>query len=498
VEAHPEVFPPEYVEVQPVASGGFSTVYRARQPRLGRTVALKVLVVQAVEEDDLRRFRREAELMGSLSGHANIVSVYDANVTQGGRPYLVMEYCPGGTLQDRIRDNGALPVADVVDIGQRLARALNDAHSAGIVHRDIKPANVLFRAFGEPALGDFGLSLRPDLDVSRGLDALTVVHAAPETLENGTSDQRSDVYMLGSTLYTCLQGEPPFPVRPGEPPLQHSLRVLSASPPPLSGVPAAVDQILLQMLAKDPAERPEAAAVAARLDGLRSAMAATAVSPAHVGDDITTERGDGLIVANSPRPPARPRQPEAAPPSTGAAIGAPTGALAPDGDPTRLRSEGTEPPPKHGGLRRAALVTSSAVVLAVLAGGVVGITHTVGGRTPEDDPSASPSATLSTATAPPGSPSTQGSSPQPEVTLKAPVDQGGSVLLTWKGPVGFRYNVFVAEEGGAQAPGIQTSQTSLTVPVHAGKAYCFQVKGTDLRRVLQSNVQPLRGAVCRR
>src|SRR5439155_27359550 len=111
----------------------------------------------------------------------------DAGVLPDGRPYLVSEYCPGGTLADLVRP----AVAVVVELGATLAGTLARAHAEGVVHRDLKPANVLLRADGEPALADFGLSVRPAGGASRGADALSVEWAAPETLERGEYGRRA-------------------------------------------------------------------------------------------------------------------------------------------------------------------------------------------------------------------------------------------------------------------------------------------------------------------
>src|SRR5439155_4826309 len=152
----------------------------------------------------------------------------DAGVLPDGRPYLVSEYCPGGTLADLVRP----AVAVVVELGATLAGTLARAHAEGVVHRDLKPANVLLRADGEPALADFGLSVRPAGGASRGADALSVEWAAPETLERGEYGPASDVYGLGATLYAVLAGRPPFAYRSGEGELPFMRRVVADPVPP--------------------------------------------------------------------------------------------------------------------------------------------------------------------------------------------------------------------------------------------------------------------------
>lgn len=201
-----------YADFQLIGSGGFSRVYRAYQTRYDRTVAVKILNALDLDEKTQRRFERECALTGRLTGHPHIVTALDSGVTGGGSPFLTTDYYARGSLADRIKSAGPLPLDQVLDFGIKLAGALETAHRAGVLHRDIKPQNILISKFSEPALGDFGISTialsRAAASVSTG--AFTPLHAPPEVLENDTTHPTADVYSLGSTLYYLLAGRAAF------------------------------------------------------------------------------------------------------------------------------------------------------------------------------------------------------------------------------------------------------------------------------------------------
>ena len=132
----------------PIASGGSSVVYRARQEEFDRLIAVKVLALPVVDERARRRFQRELAMAGRLTGHPNVVTVFASGFLPDGRGYVQMEYCPGGSLADRLTAEGVLPVQDVVSIGVKVCGVLELAAREGIVHRDIKPANILITRFG--------------------------------------------------------------------------------------------------------------------------------------------------------------------------------------------------------------------------------------------------------------------------------------------------------------------------------------------------------------
>ncbi|MEO8555277.1 MAG: serine/threonine-protein kinase [Actinomycetota bacterium] len=255
--------PEGYEDLERIDQGGFATVYRARESRFDRTVALKVLRSDILNDRQLRRFHAECLATGRLSSHPNIVTVYDAGTTLGHRPWLAMEYCSGGSLANKVASQGPLPVADVISIGARLCSALQAAHEAGILHRDVKPQNVLLTSYGEPALADFGIaSVVIEGDTATETAAYTVVHAAPEILEGKVATPAADLYSLGSTLYTLLAGQAPFETeaRTGLAPLV--TRIMRNNVPAIarSGVPPELEQLLRRCMAAAPQDRPASAA----------------------------------------------------------------------------------------------------------------------------------------------------------------------------------------------------------------------------------------------
>ena len=171
-----------------IGRGGFATVYRGWQPAFHRDVAVKVLD----GSPSLARFQKEIRALGSLSGHPHVVPVYEAG-TVGGRPFLVMPFLTGGTLEQWVR-RGPLRTEDVVTLGIAVADALAAAHQLGILHRDIKPANVLMTGYGDPQLADFGIARFDDSTLTNGQMTATVSYAAPEVLGGQPATPLSDVY----------------------------------------------------------------------------------------------------------------------------------------------------------------------------------------------------------------------------------------------------------------------------------------------------------------
>ncbi|MGV9307162.1 protein kinase domain-containing protein [Nonomuraea sp. NPDC003727] len=255
----PEV--PGYEVLGLLGQGGFGVVYQARQLAVGREVALKVDSRVLVSERDQRRFMREVTSAGALSGHPHVAAVYDAGVLRDGRPYMVLELCPGGSLADRLRA-GLLPVAEVRDVGVKIADALAAAHAAGVLHRDVKPANILINRYGSVVLSDFGLATMPEpgAEVSVTRESLTPAYAPPEAFELTEPSAMGDVYSLSATLYALLSGRPPRFPESGVANLAVIMALHRQPVPEIPGVPPALTEVLRRALATDPAQRTPSAA----------------------------------------------------------------------------------------------------------------------------------------------------------------------------------------------------------------------------------------------
>ena len=248
-----------YEVYEALGEGGNAVVYRGRKTALGRDVAIKVLYRRIAEGPDLRRFRREVDAAVRLSEHPGVVTLYDAATMPDGRPYLVMELCPGGSLADRLDRTGPLPVEEVCRVGIEVADAVAAAHAAGVLHRDIKPANLLVTRFGRVALADFGIASLPAPGRDRSVTlSMTPAYAAPEIFDGAAPHTGDDVYSLGATLYTLLAGRPPHcPEEPldGAALIAYLYRTRDDPVPAIPGVPEPVMAVLRRSLHRDPTER---------------------------------------------------------------------------------------------------------------------------------------------------------------------------------------------------------------------------------------------------
>ncbi len=246
---------PGYEIVRVIGRGGFGTVYEARQLSVDRTIALKVLDARTLGDDGQRRFRAEARTIGGLSWHRHVASLYDAGTTPDGDPYLVMELLDGGSLRGRTLSPPAL-----TEVAHQISSALGAAHDAGVLHRDIKPDNILVDRQGTYVLSDFGIATLDDATRSRsGSFVGTYAYCAPELLDGQWATVRSDLYSLGATLHALATGRAPF-AREDSSPAALIRRVIEEPMPPLPDtIPDALQHLIVQLMSKDPVQRPASA-----------------------------------------------------------------------------------------------------------------------------------------------------------------------------------------------------------------------------------------------
>jgi serine/threonine protein kinase len=247
-----------YRLIERLGSGGMGVVWKAKDERLRRTVAVKQVLVPAgltapQTEEIVRRAMREGRIAAKLA-HPQLITVYDV-IEDGGEPYLIMEYLPSTSLSQLIAERGTLPPEEVAAIGAEAAAALAAAHAAGVVHRDIKPANVLIGDDGTVKITDFGVSrvVADFTATTTGTFAGTPAYLSPEVAKGSQATFASDVYSLGATLYTAVEGNPPAGSNAN--PMATLYRVASGEidPPTKAGT---LTDVHLSLLNADPAERP--------------------------------------------------------------------------------------------------------------------------------------------------------------------------------------------------------------------------------------------------
>jgi len=298
-----------YQILSEIGRGGMAVVYLGQDPSFHRQVAIKVLPTQFLENILLRaRFEREARTIATLE-HPAIVPVHDFG-EQDGQLYLVMRFMPGGSLAQRL-SQGALPPAEAIDIITQLAPALDAVHARGIVHRDLKPGNILFDAFGNPALSDFGIAQLTEATVDLTGDAIigTPAYMSPEQVSSNVQiDGRSDVYALGVILFEMLTGQQPY--RAGTP-LSVAMKHLTDPVPRLQTLhpqfPPELDAVLAKAMAKEREHRyTRVADLAADLRSLPdlplSAPGATVVDVAGTAKQDATlpDSGELQVVSEPP------------------------------------------------------------------------------------------------------------------------------------------------------------------------------------------------------
>jgi len=295
--------------------GGMAVVWRGRDLRLDRPVAIKEMLLGLPDPVAMKRFDREARVAARLA-HPNIVAVHDVG-TDGDRHYIVMELVEGRTVAAMLAD-GPLPVADAVAIAEQACDGLAAAHAAGIIHRDIKPANLVRTGSGVVKICDFGIARAllssDDTDLTGPTLAMgSSQYMAPEQVNGEPIDARTDLYALGCTLYAMLTGEPPFS---GGTTLATLHRQCTEPPVPVgerrADVPPALAELTAHLLAKVPADRPADAADVQH--ALRALQAQTGTADPPSGERPDEDLGTPLI-------PASRLAAVAAPPEIGTAAG---------------------------------------------------------------------------------------------------------------------------------------------------------------------------------
>lgn len=485
---------PGYTDLREVARGGDSVVYRAHQPALHRDVAIKVLL--ETDPATRARFARELEITVRLGRqHPHVVTVLDTGTTAQGHPCLVMDFHDLGSLHDRLRSHGPLPVAEVVAAGTAVADALAFAHAHGVLHRDVKPQNVLLLPTSY-VLTDFGIARMADAGHTASLERFSYRHASPQVLDGLEPTAADDVWSLGSTLSTLLDGRAPFaaPDPDDDTALGYLRRVRTGERRPVrrDDVPAALLAVVDRCLAPAREDRfASAADVHAALLALPTETRSwSPVGAAPVASAPAPTPAEGQPVTASPVPRPAAEQPAPPEPSPAPAPPVPPGALpsaalpalglppvqpeddrvlapsalsllrGPDPAPVEVDDEVTglrpvppapptraadaiEPDGGRGGWVRIAAFVGGAILLGSAVG--VGVTTWAASQQPSGTAQPTPDVSPTAAEVPVSDdPLPEPTGPlQPEVsdpgvapTDVVAVDRGTSVELTWGDPTG--------------------------------------------------------------
>ncbi len=425
-----------YRPVERVGAGSMGEVWRARDERLGRDVALKLLDLSAAPDPTIaERFRREAIATAQLN-HPNIVSVFDAG-TDGTRAYLVMTLLPGRTIAELVRTEGPMPLDRALTLVTQVTSALREAHRHGLVHRDVKPANVIVNG-NQATVVDFGIAQLSGLGA-----ALTATHAvigsaaymSPEHATGLRAGPASDLYGVGCLLMTMLTGQPPFT---GESAVAVAAQQVSADPPALSQrirTPRALDQLVASLLSKDPAGRPDAESALEQLRNVQAHPMADLIGPAPRNAPLATvvlPVATAVLPASVPGPTKTTLMPVApvaaiaqpwsppGPPFTPVAPMRPTG----PSTPPATRAPFAIPQPTR---KRRSLQPLLWLVLLILLGGAAYLLGTQAGAVtallqtplPTSSSRVAPTSASPTASAKPGKPTTTSAAPTASGTALA-------------------------------------------------------------------------------
>ncbi|HET6706640.1 serine/threonine protein kinase [Amycolatopsis sp.] len=430
----------EHGELVPLGEGPVAQVLAGVHGTTGEAFALKVYPGK-LDRRTRDELDKELSALAELRGLGTALVPDEVWELADGRCGIRMELC-AQSLPELVAAFGPLSTTDTLALGEALASALAEAHQAGLVHGGVTPGNVLFRPSGAPVLADFGLTLRQVFprDLERGVEYL-----APETVRDGTIDERTDLYGLGAVLYLALSGRPPHQGRPGEPADAVTLRVLNGdvTPPARPDLPAGLAHLVSSLLAGNPDARPiDAALVVTRLGAL--------IGPTVPGDH----------------------------PAPGA-----SGTVPPPGPARELVAEygpAAGPPRK----RRTALTVAAVAGAAALA--VVAVLVSTN-RPAELSVPPAPSPTTARPTPPVAT----------QVDLATPADHDTYVDLSWRSSTpDLDYAVVVAPEGKPNHIEYVRRETSHRVDVEPSQKYCFVIQGTNSLLTVQSAPQGIRGARC--
>ena len=275
------------VDAVEIGHGGFATVYRAFQPAFDRFVAVKVIDAVRLDDAAALRFERECKAIGRLSGRPNILDVYETGMTESGQPFLVMPFMPEGSLEDALRRTGPFSWREAVEIGRKVAAALDSAHGAGVLHLDVKPANILRSHDGDPKLADFGIArLTSAARTNLTGMAFSPEYAPPEMMRGEAPTVVADVYSLAATMFALVAGRPAFVERPDDDRFLVMHRTATEPVPDLlrpRGVPEPVSRAITHAMAKDAGDRPASPAEFAATLRAATAPAGTTVDTRRAG-----------------------------------------------------------------------------------------------------------------------------------------------------------------------------------------------------------------------
>ena len=298
-------------EWRPLARGGRSVVWAARQLTLDRPVAVKVYQ-RELDEDDRSRFLREAAA-ASLSDHPGIVTAHDAGILPDDRPYLIMDLCPGGSLTEWLKPENRPSEERVRQVGVRMADALAAVHARGVLHRDVKPANILIDSFGNPGLADFALATVAGTATTAPDAVCSTPAYAPPEFGTQPATESGDVFSLAATLYALLAGRPPCDVGAAPVALEQTVEVgerpIGPIPRvnrylPIPGVNRDLMDVLITALSSDPVDRPTAARFRDQLTSSALPRAAS-LAPGHSATSSRHSIAVPVVTADSQRAPGQ-------------------------------------------------------------------------------------------------------------------------------------------------------------------------------------------------